>query len=132
MVMADADIHAAHETLKKMYNQGLFALHSDGFPDPTWVSFHINTLTSTALPILEALITSASHEDGYLPHEWVVGVARLIGQTVQDLQDMAQQAARGISHMTLWQTMWKHGLKWRCTVLSDDNLNVLGRGIQGA
>ncbi|KAI6039377.1 hypothetical protein EDC04DRAFT_2895313 [Pisolithus marmoratus] len=85
-----ADILAAHETLKKMYNQALFVLHFDGFLDPTQVSFHIDTLTSTVLPILEALIPGANHEDGHLPHEWVVGVARLTGQTVQDLWDMAQ------------------------------------------
>ncbi|KIN95034.1 hypothetical protein M404DRAFT_34491 [Pisolithus tinctorius Marx 270] len=94
-----ANIQAAHRTIKKVHNQALYVLQSDSFLDPTWVSFHIEALASTALPILEALLpSSASHEDEPLPQEWLVGVARLIGQAVQDLQDVAQ-----VVNMCEWQ-----------------------------
>lgn len=176
-----ADIDAAHRTLKKMYDQALYVLRSDdGFPNPTRVSFHIDALTSTALPILEALVpcSSASHDGNeYLPQDWVVSVAELIGKAVRDLQDMAHvvdtleqqelsfpelvtefkdgqqgrpqksisldflievvmnnsrhinlsELARilGVSRMTLWRTMRKHGLKRSYTLLSNDELDVL-------
>ena len=85
-----ADIHAAHEVIRKAYDHATCVLQSDGFPDPTQVAFHINALSSNALPILEALIpSSASDEDEHLPLEWIVGVAELLGQAVQDLQAMA-------------------------------------------
>jgi len=75
----------------KTYDQALYyVLRFNGFPDPTWVSFHIDALTSTALPVLEALIpSSASHENECLLHEWVVAVVTLIEQAVRNLQDMS-------------------------------------------
>ncbi|KIN95033.1 hypothetical protein M404DRAFT_114415, partial [Pisolithus tinctorius Marx 270] len=36
----------------------------------------------------------------------------------------------GISHMTLWQTMQKHGLKQSYTVLSNDDLDVVVRAFR--
>jgi len=36
----------------------------------------------------------------------------------------------GITRMTLWQTMQKHGLKWSYTVLSNDELDVLVRAFK--
>lgn len=85
-----ADICAAHEIIKRTYEQALDVLRSDGLPDPIRVSFHVDALTSTALPILEALIPGgAIHEDESLPHEWLMNAARLIGQAVRDLRDMA-------------------------------------------
>jgi len=84
-----ADIHAAHEIVRKTYDHAACVLRSDGFPDPTRVAFHIDALSSKALPLLEALIPSgASHEDKCLPLEWIVGVAELLGQVIQDLQAM--------------------------------------------
>jgi len=85
-----ADICAAHEIMKRTYEQALDVLRSDGLPDPIRVSFHVDALTSTALPILEALIPIGTiHEDESLPHEWLMDAARLFGQAVRDLQDMA-------------------------------------------
>lgn len=89
-----ADIHTAHEIVKKTYDEALRVLRSDGFPDPIRVSFHIDALTSTALPILEALPSGAGHEDECLPDEWVVGVAGLIEQAVQNLREMEHVVSR--------------------------------------
>ena len=84
-----ADICATHEIIKRTYEQALDVLRSDGLPDPIRISFHVDALTSTALPILEALIPGgAIHEDESVPHEWLMDAARLIGQAVRDLWDM--------------------------------------------
>ncbi|KIM59842.1 hypothetical protein SCLCIDRAFT_9868 [Scleroderma citrinum Foug A] len=88
-----AEVHEAYEVIKKTYDQAVCVLRSDSSSDPTRVTFHIDALSSTALPILEALIPSSiSYEDECLPIEWIVGVARLLGQAVQDLQAMAHVA----------------------------------------
>ena len=88
-----ADVHNAYEVIKRTYDQAVCVLQSDSSSDPTRVAFHVDALSSTALPILEALIpSSASHEDECLPVEWIMGVGRLLGQVVQDLQALAHVA----------------------------------------
>ncbi|KAL4066457.1 hypothetical protein V8B97DRAFT_2025423 [Scleroderma yunnanense] len=75
-----ADVQAAHEVIQRTYNRAVHVLQCGGSPDPMQIAFHINALSSMALPVLKALISSGTHgsENECLPCEWLV-----------DLQDMA-------------------------------------------
>jgi len=81
-----AEIQTAYEIVQRTYNYALRVLRADG-ADPTRIAFHIDALSTTALPILEALIPDLDGDDSTsLPAEWLVNVATILGCMVSNLE----------------------------------------------
>lgn len=50
------DIQVGYAIVEWIYNEATQGLRSDEFPESTRIAFHINALSSTALPILKAFV----------------------------------------------------------------------------
>jgi hypothetical protein len=91
-----ANIHAAHRVICNLYRHASAVLHLED-ADPAQVSFHINAVTSDALPILQAmedeppsLFSDASSESSRLPCEWLSAAAQQLGNLVVALRDRGE------------------------------------------
>jgi len=81
-----AEIQAAYETVQRTYDYAIRVLRADG-ADPTRIAFHMDALSTTALPILEALVPDLDDDNSAsLPVEWLVDVAAILGCTVSNLE----------------------------------------------
>ncbi|KAL4080551.1 hypothetical protein J3A83DRAFT_4184577 [Scleroderma citrinum] len=90
-----ADVQAAHEVIQRTYNRAVHVLQCGGSPDPMQIAFHINALSSMALPVLKALISSGTHgsENECLP--WVVKAFKQHNVGVPDLVQESNSGQQG-------------------------------------
>lgn len=93
-VLWPAAVREAYKFLESTYNHATHVLLVDG-ADPTRISFHVDRITSRALPILMELTSDSdeAHIDGLhedtLPEAWLDAVATLLGQVVlSELQSL--------------------------------------------
>jgi hypothetical protein len=79
------NIRAAHATLCSIYEHAAQVLDQED-SDPIRVSFHIDTLSSDGLSILEALEAEGDHNpDECLPEDWLHNCASILGDLVVHL-----------------------------------------------
>jgi len=89
-----ASIRTAHAHLENTYNHAIHVLLADG-ADPTRIAFHIDRITSEALPIVLELASESQHAEGIgLPGEWLENIAELLGNAVSDLQQLCNTLNR--------------------------------------
>lgn len=86
-----ANVHLAYQVLTDMFTHASQAVRQSD-SDPLRIRFHLETIIGTAVPILQALETSAGDEG--IPTEWLHLCAERLGELVQDLQK-AEKGAKG-------------------------------------
>lgn len=95
-----AEIQAAYENIQHTYDHAIRVLRAEG-ADPTRIAFHVDAISSNALPILEALTPNASNTDSdsesdemseSLPVKWLADVAMVLGCVVSGLEHLGTTA----------------------------------------
>ena len=87
------NLDAAHHILKDLYQHAVNVLYQDG-PDPLRVSFHINAISSDAIPILAGIEEEDKMNEIPLLDGWLQQCAELLGELVVHLR-YAKEVASG-------------------------------------
>lgn len=80
-----ASILAAHEYIRNVYDHAANVLRSDG-ADPTHIAFHMDRISSDALPVLLELTSESERQGNVLPIDWLEGISTLLAEVVASLQ----------------------------------------------
>jgi len=72
---------AAHKYLRNVYDHATRVLHSDG-ADPTRIAFHVDRISSDALPVLLELASESECQGNVLPIDWLEGISTLFAEVV--------------------------------------------------
>lgn len=83
------NIYAADGIIRNIYNGAIRMLRSND-AEPTRVAYHYDTLSSEALPLLEAIKSDSSDADHQLLHDWLLACASLVGEAAAMLEDISQ------------------------------------------
>ncbi|KAG1886264.1 hypothetical protein F4604DRAFT_1917997 [Suillus subluteus] len=96
-----AEIQIAYENVQHMYNHAIQVLQADE-ADPTHIAFHVDAISSNALPILEALVPDSDiNSDDMLeslPVKWLADVATILGCVVSRLEHPGTTVNEGEEH----------------------------------
>ncbi|KAG1848048.1 hypothetical protein DFJ58DRAFT_796677, partial [Suillus subalutaceus] len=97
-----AEIQAAYENIQHTYDHAIRVLRADG-AEPTRIAFHVDAISSNALPILEALTPDADNTDSdemseSLPVKWLADVAMVLGCVVSGLEHLGTTANEEEEH----------------------------------
>jgi hypothetical protein len=68
----------AHQAISDLYSHAIQLLRQDDC-DTSWIAFYISTITSDALPLLEALENEGGSTSDHLPMEWLHSCAMVLG-----------------------------------------------------
>ncbi|KAG2351552.1 hypothetical protein BDR07DRAFT_1501032 [Suillus spraguei] len=87
-----AEIQAAYENIQHTYNNAIQVLRADS-ADPIHIAFHVDAISSNALPILEVLIPDNGIDSDLdtlesLPVKWLAEVATILGCVVSCLEHL--------------------------------------------
>jgi|ERR1700722_3567210 len=92
-----ANIQAAHQVLTDLYRNASAVLQLEDV-DPLQIAFHLDSITSDAVPVLCAMEREGESEqhvgDPQLPEEWLHAGAQVLGELVNSLQHL-RESARG-------------------------------------
>jgi len=75
----------AHKIVSNIFDHAIQVLNQDK-SDTSCIAFHMNAITSDALPLVEAFETEGASMSDCLPVEWIHTCARILGWTVLALQ----------------------------------------------
>jgi hypothetical protein len=81
----------SHRTLSELYRHAKNVASQEDL-DPLQVAFHVDSLTSDAIPILVALGSSDVLVETPLPEMWIISAAELLGDTVAELRHVRELA----------------------------------------
>jgi hypothetical protein len=80
-----ANTHAAHKVISDLYAHAVRVIHQDE-TDPARLAFHINSLSTDALSLLQALAEDGGQENHALPGSWLIQCSRILGEAVWHLK----------------------------------------------
>jgi hypothetical protein len=82
-----ANIEAAHRVLTDIYRHASVLLQQED-ADPLRIAFHVDSITSDAIPVLCAMEREggSEHSPTRLPEEWLQAGAQVLGELVVALQ----------------------------------------------
>lgn len=85
-----ANVIRAHEVMSDVYRRAIRVLRQDD-SEPLQLMFHIDCVSSDAIPLLEALEDSEAELGFQFPQSWLHGCAEMFGRLVLFLQETAKK-----------------------------------------
>ena len=85
-----ANVYKAHEVMSNVYRRAFRVLCQDE-SDPLQILFHIDAVSSGAVPLLEALENSKAELGFQFSVQWLLDSAELFGKLVLHLREAAEK-----------------------------------------
>jgi hypothetical protein len=93
IALQHANIVTAHNIISDLYKHALTVLQQEN-ADPLQISYHINSITSDAVPLLSGIEEESTGNNLPLSEDWLHDGARLLGDIVLHLQESKDVASQ--------------------------------------